>query len=216
MANLKSMASATLIGDLVGSRSVVDRRRLHDRLQGVLDEVNAQARLRSPLRITVGDEFQGSFATVGEALAAALRIRLALAPAYDVRHGVGWGEVTVLEEEPRVEDGPGWWIARKAVEAVEEAERRPATRSRRTAYRAEQGAGGPDEAAVDAALMLRDALLDGLSERAMSVLRGLLAGRTQREIADELGISASAVSQRVRADHLGVLVAAERRLEELG
>ncbi|PVG81871.1 hypothetical protein DDE18_14210 [Nocardioides gansuensis] len=210
------MASATLIGDLVGSRSVVDRQRLHGSLQGILDEVNARARPRSPLRITVGDEFQGAFASVGQAVAAALRIRLALAPAYDVRHGVGWGEVTVLVDEPRVEDGPGWWIARKAVEAVEEAERRPATRSRRTAYRAVEGAGGPDEAAVDAALMLRDALLDGLSERSLSVLRGLLAGSTQREIADELGISASAVSQRVRADHLGALVAAERRLEELG
>jgi predicted transcriptional regulator len=44
------------------------------------------------------------------------------------------------------------------------------------------------------------------------VLRGLLAGSTQRELADELGITASAVSQRVRADGLAALVAADEEL----
>ena len=58
--------------------------------------------------------------------------------------------------------------------------------------------------------MLRDEIVGGLSARSLSVLRGLLDGRTQREIADELGISPSAVSQRVRADGLGgVLIADE-------
>ena len=37
---------------------------------------------------------------------------LALLPVVDVRHGIGWGPVSVLGEEPRVEDGPGWWAAR--------------------------------------------------------------------------------------------------------
>jgi len=46
----------------------------------------------------------------------------------------------------------------------------------------------------------------------MSVLRGLLQGQTQREIADLLGISPSAVSQRVRADSLAALVHADREL----
>jgi predicted transcriptional regulator len=46
----------------------------------------------------------------------------------------------------------------------------------------------------------------------VSVLRGLLAGRTQRELADELGISPSAVSQRVHGEGLAALVAADRGL----
>ncbi len=48
-----------------------------------------------------------------------------------------------------------------------------------------------------------------LDDRGLSVLRGLLAGRTQREVAASLGVSTSAVSQRVRHDGLGVLLAAD-------
>ena len=60
--------------------------------------------------------------------------------------------------------------------------------------------------------MLRDELVTGLSERSLSVLRGLLAGTTQRDLAEELGISPSAVSQRVRADGLGTILAAHELL----
>lgn len=207
--------SATLIGDVVDSREAGDRTRLHTRLGQVLDQFNASADPQTPLRITVGDEYQGAFATVGAALAATLRLRLALLPEYDVRHGIGWGAVTVLQEEPRVEDGPGWWAAREAIDAVKRAEERPATRRRRTAYRPAERTAGPEPAAVEAALMLRDQLVGGLSDRSVSVLRGLLGGSTQREIADGLGITDSAVSQRVRADGLAVVVAAEELMKGL-
>lgn len=206
------MTSATLIGDLVGSRAALDRRRLHDRLREVLDAVNDTGEPRTPLRITVGDEYQGTFATVGAAIATALRVRLALLPEHDVRHGIGWGEVTVLADEPRVEDGPAWWAARDAIEVVAEAEHRAATRRRRTAYRRAPDTDGPDPAAVEAALMLRDHVVGGLSDRSVSVLRGLLAGSTQREIADRLEITDSAVSQRVRADGLALVVASDELL----
>ncbi len=80
---------------------------------------------------------------------------------------------------------------------------------RRTAYRRVEGAAGPDPIWVESALVLCDQAVGGLSPRSLSVLDGLLEGRTQREIAAELGISPSAVSQRVRADGLAALVAAE-------
>jgi DNA-binding NarL/FixJ family response regulator len=54
--------------------------------------------------------------------------------------------------------------------------------------------------------------MGGLSDRSLGVLRGLLSGRTQREIAEKEGVSASAVSQRVRNDGLAALVASERLL----
>lgn len=62
-------------------------------------------------------------------------------------------------------------------------------------------------------LILRDQLVGNLSERSLLVLRGLLDGTTQRDLARDLGITASAVSQRVRADGLAALVAADRALE---
>ena len=206
------MLTATLIGDVVASRRTSDRAGLHDRLMALLDHVNRTCAPTTPLRITVGDEFQGAFATVGQALQASLRLRVGMLPGHDVRHGLGWGEVRVLEEEPRVEDGPGWWAARDAIHAVQEAQQHPGTRYRRTVYRRAEGASGPDPELVDPALALRDAAVGALGERSLSVLRGLLEGRTQRELADALGISPSAVSQRVRGDALAALVDADRTL----
>lgn len=206
---------AAVIGDVVGSRLSADRPALHARLQELLDEANELLSPAVPLRITIGDEFQGCFEHVGQALQATLRLRLAALPDLDLRHGIGWGTVTVLADEPRVEDGPAWWAARSAIEAASAATERPGLRSVRTCYRRADGADGPAEEAVNAALLLRDQLLGGLSERSLSVLRGQMSGRTQREIAADEGISASAVSQRVRNDGLAALMAAEEMLERV-
>lgn len=206
------MLIATLIGDVLSSREAGDRAALHHRLQALLDDVNGSFAPVTPLRFTVGDEYQGAFATVGQALQASLRLRIGLLPSYDARHGLGWGEVEVLQEDPRVEDGPGWWAARDAIHHVQAAEGRSGSRSLRTAFRlAEQGS-GPSADLVEAGLVLRDERVGGLSDRSVSVLRGLLGGSTQRELAEELGISPSAVSQRVRADGLAALVAADESM----
>ena len=211
------MPVTTLIGDLIGSRTSADRHALHVRFERALAEINDLFTPPTPMRITVGDEYQGVLASLGDALSASLLVRLALRPEGDIRHGIGRGDVEVLGVSPRVEDGPGWWAARAAIERVEQAETRAATRTLRTAYVADVSApagGRPearttaDEAAVNASLLLRDELVTGLSQRSLSVLRGLLAGQTQRDLAHQLGISASAVSQRVRADGLGTILAA--------
>lgn len=223
--NASGRSVATVIADVVGSRGFDDRRDLHDRLAGRLDELNDLLRAEeratgtplvvAPLWITAGDEYQGTFTTVGSALRATRWLRLALLPEVDVRQGIGWGPVEVLDEEPRVEDGPGWWAARAAVEAVEEDAARPGHRRRRTAYRVAEGYDGPDQAAVNAALVLRDEMVGGLSDRSLGVLRGLLSGRTQREIAEKEHVSPSAVSQRVRHDGLAALVASERLMGDV-
>jgi DNA-binding transcriptional LysR family regulator len=212
MAEMKESASATLIGDLIGSRVADDRSALHARLARALAEINDTFAPSTPLRITVGDEYQGAFATVGTALQVSLRLRLAMLPEFDLRQGLGWGPVRVLEPEPRVEDGPGWWAARDGVVAVEGAEVRASSRDRRTAYVRAEGAGGPDPAAIEALLVLLDSAVARLSGRSLSVLRDLMAGASQREIAQELGISPSAVSQRVRSDGLAALVAADEQM----
>lgn len=203
------MLTATLIGDVVASRGAGDRSALHGRLTTLLDSVNAAWTPTTPLRITVGDEFQGAYATVGQALQASLRLRIGLLPGHDVRHGLGWGEVAVLQDEPRVEDGPGWWAARDAIHEVQRAQERPASRYRRTVFRVAPDVAGPDQHLVEAALLLRDAAVGRLSARSLSILRGLLEGHTQRDLAEALGITPSAVSQRVRADGLAALVAAD-------
>ncbi|HSO64922.1 MAG TPA: winged helix-turn-helix domain-containing protein, partial [Ornithinibacter sp.] len=128
--------------------------------------------------------------------------------------GLGRGGVTILDPSRGIEDGPGWWAARAAIEEAEEAAARAPTRHARTAYRAaadECPPAGHDvsEPAVNAALLCRDHLVGSLSDRSLRLLRGLMDPHTtQGELAAREGISASAVSQRVRADGIGVVLAA--------
>lgn len=215
MEEVKIPASVTVIGDLVGSRRSDDRVAVHARFEQAIEAINVEFAPVVPLRIGLGDEFQGIFATLGAAISATLRLRMALLPDVDVRQGIGWGRVVVLAAEPRVEDGPGWWAARAAIETVEAHERKAALRAVRTAYVAADGEAGPDPVLVNATLMSRDVVVSGLSERSMSVLDGLMRGRRQQDIADDLGISPSAVSQRVRAEGLAVVVAADALLRDL-
>ena len=73
-----------------------------------------------------------------------------------------------------------------------------------------------DADAVNAALLCRDHLVGSLSDRSVRLLRGLMDPHTtQSELATLEGISASAVSQRVRADGIGVVLAAEDLLRGL-
>lgn len=194
-----------VIGDLVASRAADDRRGLHASLAATIVDVNR--RWQADLRITVGDEFQGTVGSLGVATEIGLAMRLALLPAHDVRVGIGRGATAVLDRGAAIEDGPGWWVARAAIEEVATREGRPPTRSSRSAFRSSDPGEASVVAAVDAALLARDELVGAMDGRSLSVLRGLLSGSTQREIAEAEGVSASAVSQRVRHDGIGVVVA---------
>jgi hypothetical protein len=221
MDEMKPDASlCVLIGDIVASRVSADRRAVHDAVVAALATTEAVVPSVRGLRITVGDEFQGGYRTLGAALDAALRVRLALLPDVDVRIGVGRGTVTVLDAERGIEDGPAWWAARAAVEWVEATAERSPTRTLRTGYRAEGVDGGSAddgaEAAVNAALLCRDHLVGSLSDRSLRLLEGLMhPDTTQAELAEREGVSASAVSQRVRADGIGAVLAAHELLRAL-
>jgi hypothetical protein len=218
MAGMKSSTSsgssvvATIIGDVVGSRSFPDRAELHRRISAALAAGAAGA--LDPPALTVGDEFQGSYDTVGHAIDAALAIRLALAPEVDIRFGIGWGDVARLDPDTGIQDGPGWWSAREAIEWTAVAQQQSGMTRVRTAYRAGRS-GGPDPAAINAALMCRDHLLGSLDERSLRILAGLREGKSKKELAMAEGISASAVSQRAGRDGLDLLVASAEQLREL-
>lgn len=209
MSEVKQPPSVVVIGDVVRSRTAADRPALHTSVSAALAVVND--RWGTDLRITVGDEYQGTVPSVGAATMVVLTLRLALLPAHDVRHGIGRGPTAVLDPGAGIEDGPGWWAAREAIDEVKQRAGRAATRSARTAYRSAD----PTEptGALAAALLARDELVGRLDDRSLSVLRGLMAGRTQRMLAADEGVSASAISQRVRHDGLGVVMTMSEWLE---
>ena len=211
MSQVKRLPSsrATLIGDVVGSRSFVDRAGAHRLLNRALRDVAESA--SDPPAFTVGDEFQGAYPTVGLAIDAALSLRLAVEPEIDVRFGLGWGAVTVLDETAGIQDGPGWWAAREAIEWTASAQRQPGLARVRTSFRA-SGEARSDVEAINAALLCRDHLLGLLDDRSTRIVKALLKNRTKKDIAAAEGISPSAVSQRAGRDGLDLIVLASEFL----
>lgn len=201
-----------MIGDVVGSRRTGDRSALHRRVATALHRVAGGA--LDPPAFTIGDEFQGSYPAVGAAIDAALTVRLLLAPEIDIRFGIGWGAVTVLDAETRIQDGPGWWTAREAIQHTARIQRQAGLTLIRTTFRAD-GHTRTDADAVNAALICRDHLLGSLDERSLRIVRGLMTGRSKRELAAAEGISPSAVSQRAARDGLDLIVLASRYLRGL-
>ena len=203
---------ATLIGDVVGSRRVADRSAAPPMVNRALRDVDGRA--IDPPAFTVGDEFQGSYPTVGAAIDAALAIRLAVAPDLDIRFGIGWGAVTVLDPVAGIQDGPGWWAAREAIEWTAATQRQPGLTLVRTAFRAAAET-RQDTDAVNAALMCRDHLLGSLDERSLRIVKGLLTDQTKKDIAAAEGVSPSAVSQRAGRDGLDLIVVASQYLRSV-
>lgn len=196
----------TVIGDLVGSRVVPDRSAAQTALGRALDEANAALSPTQPLEATVGDEFQGGFETLAEAARACLLVRISLLTVIDSRCGIGHGEVTVhgAHQRPLLQDGPGWWAARAAVEAA------GGVKGRRTWYVGvadEPGAG-----ATNAFLTCRDQLVDRLNDRGLRILRLALLGHSQKEIAELEEVWPSAVSQQFSRG-VGAIVDAHTMLE---
>lgn len=193
----------TVIVDLVGSRQHRDRAWVHRVFTDALAAVNAVVPAEQPLEPTVGDEAQARYLSVEEALRATLLLRLELPPGLDARAGIGVGEVQVLGRGAAglLQDGPGWWAAR---DAVNEAKSRETGRDRtlRTWYLVADGVRTgpvhPDPVLVDAFLLTRDEIVSGMPARSRRLLRGVLDGRTQAELAEAEGVSASAVSQNLR------------------
>jgi hypothetical protein len=204
----------TLLGDVVGSRHHHDRHQLHETLDRVLQAVNDRSPTDHPLRLTVGDEFQGSYPTLGEALGALVTTRSLASPGTDLRFGVGRGDVVLLDVRSGIQDGPGWWAAREAIDHVKAQAGTTGWGRLRSAYRA-PGADPATTAAVNAALVCQDLVLGSWDSTDWSIVRGLMAQHTQAQIADGLGVSRQAVQQRRKTAGLPMLLQAQEWLREL-
>lgn len=207
------MDVACLIGDVVASRAQADQRGLLEAVAARLAATNESVEGLQPLTLTVGDEFQGSFATLAPALTAAVRLRLPddpdVAPP-DLRLGIGLGPVvdTEVAPAPRGQSGAGWWAARAALDAVRDREGRSQwPRSLRSAVRVAEGS-RREEGTIDGLLVCIDELLGRLDTRERWILRAALDGRRQADVAATLGISQPAVARRLHDKGIHALVRA--------
>ena len=238
-----------VIGDLVASRAAPLRRELQRDLEDALRTANELVTSVDELTVTIGDEFQGLYNTIDEAVAACLVVQLKLGHE-SVRFGIGSGTLSVYDRlrVPYSQDGPVWWAAR---EAINELERRTSPirtvfvdsrssssvrgrsfgRSRlptsegRTYWEQLQLPGLDDGARpprktiyfdmnslINALLIARDGLVARLDEKDRAIALGLIRGRTQAAMGEELKMSQSAVSQRIARAGTEALVESFRML----
>ncbi|WP_091225690.1 SatD family protein [Microbacterium sp. 3J1] len=191
-----------VLADIVGSRKLDDR----SAAQRVLDETIAQVERDLPLAMqpltpTVGDEQQGLYRDLADALVSLLMIQLRLPDGIAFRFGIGIGEVRAVDSvHGELADGPGWYAARAAIETVHARESRAVPRTRTWIV----GAPGQDEvmettiSASNAYLLARDELVGAMNERERRLTYGRLVGRSQHELAAEEGITQPAVSKSLR------------------
>jgi hypothetical protein len=196
---------AAVIGDVVGSRLAGSRSRLQQRLDRALATVNGGMATIQPLTPTLGDEFQGMFERIEDAIEASLRLRVELVGKMDVRIGIGWGTLRTQDETrtPFGQDGPCWWRAREALQELARTERSNLEpNSLRTFCRT----GNAREESYNAILVLRDQTMAGIDESDATILKLLMGGASQQEAAARLGVNKSSVSRRMQSHGLAALL----------
>ncbi|MFS2241762.1 MULTISPECIES: SatD family protein [unclassified Microbacterium] len=204
--------------DIIGSRQLDDRVAAQRHFDTAIVRAEQDLPLATqPLRPTVGDEQQGVYPTLDAALASVLLIRLALPDGVEFRFGVGVGDVGVIPSAASREgipEGPGWWAARSAIEHVQTLQRRAAPEAR-SWIAVDESAQMPAEQVrwANAYLLARDELVGGMRERLRRLTYGRCLGRTQRELAEQEGITQSAVSQALTAAGSAAVVEGFRLLD---
>ncbi len=212
MADIQVFPSCVaLLGDLVSSRSG-DRAQSHEAVLAAIEETNANVPQLDALRVTVGDELQGVYASLGDAFRASLELRNRLAGTVDVRFGFGGGKVRILDEARGIQDGPAWSLAREAIDAAKALAAEPGRQGLRTAVRDGRDVANP---LTEPLSQLIDTHLGRLRARPRATFTALWDGLDNQTTAHLLGITPSANSQRVTGNQLRSLLTAARALAAL-
>lgn len=111
-----------IIGDIIDSKKIEDRKGVQQRFRAVLSNINVKYSedIVALFSITLGDEFQGLLRNRGNIINIITEIEMGMAP-IQLRFGVGIGDIdTDIQMRHSAEvDGPAYHRARKMVEEIE-------------------------------------------------------------------------------------------------
>lgn len=201
-----------VIGDIVDSRGRADRPGTQTHLEEALAAVNDRVPHLEPLQPTAGDEFQGLFSTVADAVRATFLTRVHLRGGVDCRFGIGLGERTPLPSVvSNLQDGSAWWSAREAIVEVKSRET-AGNRGPRTWYRPHDDS-EPSADVLNAYLVSRDELMSRLDDREKRIMLNTMDGLTQTEIARREGVTQSAISQSMARNGIQAILAGAALVE---
>ncbi len=193
-----------IIGDLIDSRKILDRKQVQINLKEALEKINTKydAHIASKFTITLGDEFQGLLTRGSPILSIVSQIEQALFP-QKVRFGVGIGGMTtdINKEQALGSDGPAYYHAREAVNYLKEGEKKkesPAADIRLIMGRKNS----PIVELLNTLLFLMTAVKDSWTDRQRETIWAMMDDNdTQTQVAEKLGITQPSVQKNLDKGH---------------
>ena len=114
-----------IIGDVKNSKKIEDRNNVQNKLKNILNKINEDYEndISAKFVITLGDEFQGLLDKGENILNIVEDIEKMMYP-IEIRFGIGIGTITTDIDSMMAmgADGPGYYMARKAIERIKENE----------------------------------------------------------------------------------------------
>ena len=187
-----------IIGDIKDSRKIPDRKGVQETLAKALKEINRKyaKSIASKFTITLGDEFQGLLYDGQHVMDIQQEIEQKMYPVA-IRFGIGIGEIfTDINHKLAIgADGPGYYMARKAIEYLKQNEKKK--QSVEADIRIEiDGDGEIASDMVNTILSLMTAVKLSWRERQRQVIWEMLSsGDSQANVAEKLGIMQSSVQK---------------------
>lgn len=202
-----SVKYIALIGDIVGSKQIENRREVQAWLEQQMEELNVRFSnsLVAKFTVTLGDEFQGLLSDpkpIHDIL-----WHLESDPMATLRFGIGVGTVvTPIKQSAIGADGPAWHRARRAIEEARDKELTGGVFS---------GFGDAGDLALTAtAWSLRDARSKLLPDQ-RSILGELLKGKRQIDASKDLNVSRQLVNWTITSRNLPLYLMQRQSMEAM-
>lgn len=186
-----------VIGDIVGSKSISERKAIQDKLAGILEDINKiyPSDIASKFMITLGDEFQGLFRSGSHALEILEGIERSMHPV-KIRFGIGVGAITtdINPELPLGADGPAYYYAREMIQDLKRTEKKKMEPKQNMKIRIEAY---PDVSEIiNTIFTLNTVLKNKWTARQREIIDLYLkCGSTQNDVAGRIGIHQSNVQK---------------------
>lgn len=191
-----------IIGDIIDSKKITDRKQLQTQFKEVLDEINQHYAedIASKFTITLGDEFQGLLKNRNNILKIITAIEIALAP-NRLRFGIGIGDLSTainFESSSQI-DGPAYHRARAMIDELELSERQYSKRQANILI-ASQDKNKEIDQLLNSILSVCTALKSKWTARQWEVIETYLKNdENQYRTAEKLGIGQSSVNKALNA-----------------
>ncbi len=187
-----------IIGDMIDSKKIIDRKNTQIRLKKVLSEINNKYAkdIASKFTITLGDEFQGLLKSKNNIMNIIFDIEMEMSP-ISLRFGIGVGEIsTEINFEYSSEiDGSSYHRARTMIEKLEIIKNQYSTRQANILL-SSQDKNAEIDKLLNSLFSVCTVLKSKWTSRQTEIIYAyLLSEENQYKTAEKLGITQSSVNK---------------------